>query len=230
MVRYPYPSESYVSTEDVGTKYTMNWLVQRLQIGKEVLFSTTLKPQDQLETLAVISVCFFTGARINEVLSIKWKDIMFDIDNETGNQWIRLQLKTQKKKQTNPPATRQIPIFASEDNPFYFIFVWLKDYIIYFNDQVDIGLESNQLKEQDIYNLPFFKTKSRAIYNRFTRYFKINPHGFRKILAQYLVVEKNMPLKTVQKIMGHSSLIPLDYYINLRTDDIKRDLLDAYKK
>jgi len=230
MPRYPYPSESYVSTEDVGTKYTMNWLVERLKIGKEVLFSTTLKPEDKLETLAVISVCFFTGARINEVLSIKWKDIMFDSDFLTGNQWIRLQLKTQKKKQTNPPATRQIPIYASEDNPFYFIFVWLRDYIIYFNDQVERGLQNNQIKEKDIYNLIFFKTKSRAMYNRFTRYFKINPHGFRKILAQYLVVEKNMPLKTVQKIMGHQSLVPLDYYINLRTDDIKRDLLDVYNK
>jgi integrase len=43
-------------------------------------------------------------------------------------------------------------------------------------------------------------------------------------------VEKNMPLKTVQKLMGHSSLIALDYYINLRTDDIKRDLLNTMPK
>lgn len=231
MPRNPYPSDNYVSTEEVGTKYNMNWLINKLKLGESLILSNNnVTNEDKLQALAITSVLFFTGARISEVLILKWKDINFDIDKDAINKWIILQLRIHKQKPVKPHPVRQVPIYAEKDNPFYFVFNWLSDYLIFYNNNIEVGLVSKQLKDDDVYNLNLFTFNKTRYYNWCIRYFNINPHGFRKILAQYMVVEKNMPLKTVQKIMGHSSLIPLDYYINMRTDDLKRDILNAYKK
>jgi site-specific recombinase XerD len=40
------------------------------------------------------------------------------------------------------------------------------------------------------------------------------------------VVDKNYPIKVVQRIIGHRDLKNLDYYINLRTEDIKKAIID----
>jgi site-specific recombinase XerD len=42
--------------------------------------------------------------------------------------------------------------------------------------------------------------------------------------AQYLVVENDIPLKIAQRLLGHRNLNNLEFYINLRTTDLKEGL------
>jgi integrase len=232
MPRYPYPSDVYVSTEEVGTKYNMNFIVDKLKSGKEMLLSvdhSKLNSERKLEFLAISSILFFTGARISEVLQMKYSDILLD-DDDPENVWLTVSLLVEKRKPVKPHPKKNIPIYANKNNPYYFVFEWIRDWYIYITNEFSTAIEMKQIKQDQIYDQPIFKYNRHAYYYMCAKYFKINPHGFRKILAQHMVVEKNMPLKTVQKILGHSSLIALDYYINLRTDDIKKNLLETYKK
>lgn len=230
MPRYAYPSDIYVSTEEVGSKYHIDFILQRLKEGKELVLTqdhTKFKPERKIEFLAITSILFFTGARISEVLKMKYSDIFVD-DKNPDEIWFTLSLYIHKKKPVIPRPKKHIPIYADKKNPYFFVYIWLRDYYIFISEEFQKAVESKQLKEDKIYDQYIFGYSRHAYYYLCAKYFKINPHGFRKILAQYMVVEKNMPLKTVQKILGHSSLVPLDYYINLRTDDIKINLKKSY--
>lgn len=228
MPRYPYPSKHYVSTEQVGTKYTMDTVVDKLKTGSEAIISS--KTYDKLivfEFLAITSVLFFTGCRISEALQLTYADVIVDKKKkEEDANWITLSLFVEKRKEVYPKPKKNIPILMEKENPYYFVANWFKDYYIFITKELEKSIKAKQIKPEDIGDVPLFRYKRTAYYYTCIKFFKMNPHGFRKVLAQYLVVEKRVPLKTVQKILGHSSTIALDYYINLRSDDIKKELKD----
>ena len=227
MPRYPYPSKCYVSTEEVGTKYTMDFIVDKLKTGSEALISNNnYRRRIIFEFLAITSVLFFTGCRISEALRMKYADFIVDKVKEDKLKWITLSLFVEKRKEVYPHPKKNIPILLDKSNPFYFVTTWLKDYYLFITKELEKAIESKQIKPEEIDDVPLFSMTKHSYYYTCTKYFKINPHGFRKILAQYLVVEKRVPIKTVQKILGHSTPTALDYYINLRSDDIKKEILN----
>lgn len=230
MPRYPYPSEVYVSTEQVGTKYDRTWLLKRLKAGSQALLSSnTYNDMVKLEILAITGMLFFSGARISEVLQMKRCDIDKEELDENNNQWVTLTQLVEKRKQVYPHPVKKIPILWGNPETD-FILNWILQWLGFVDDEIYKAIVNKQIKEDKIPDQPLFNYSRHAYYYSCAKFFRLNPHGFRKIAAQYMVVEKNMPLKTVQKLMGHSSLIALDYYINLRTDDIKRDLLNTMPK
>lgn len=232
MPRYPYPSKYYVSTEEVGTKYTMDYVVNKLKEGSEaIILNNNYKRVVIFEFLAITSVLFFTGCRISEALKLTYADVIIDKKKkEQDHNWITLSLFVEKRKEVYPKPKKNIPILMGKENPYSFVANWFRDYYLFITKEIEKSVEAKQIKPEDIGDVPLFKYTKHAYYYTCTKYFKMNPHGFRKVLAQYLVVEKRMPLKTVQKILGHSSTIALDYYINLRSDDIKKDMIDIVYK
>ena len=233
MPRYSYPSKVYVATEQVGTKYDRAFIVNSLKNGSEALRSNENNfksfPNQVTAILGLTAVLFFTGCRISEALQLKYSDIKLEDPGLDGNQWITLQLLVEKRKQVNPHPVKVIPLLIDPNSDTAFILKWLIDWYRYITEQFEQAVGSKQIKLEKVPDELVFPYKRVAYYKTCAKYFKINPHGFRKIAAQYMVVEKNMPLKTVQKILGHSSLMALDYYINLRTEDLKKDLLKVYK-
>jgi len=230
MPRYSYPSEVYVATEQVGTKYNRIWLIKQLKSGASALMSSnTYDEVNKKQILAITGMLFFSGARISEVIQMKRSDIDRQDSDDSGNHWVTLTQLVEKRKQVYPHPIKKIPILAGNPETD-FALAWILDWIDFIDVEIEKALVNKQIKEDKIPDVRLFLYTRNAYYYTCAKFFKLNPHGFRKIAAQYMVVEKNMPLKTVQKLMGHSCLLALDYYINLRTDDIKRDLLATVKK
>ena len=55
-------------------------------------------------------------------------------------------------------------------------------------------------------NIPFGKLKKKRVLDYLLRYFECNTHSLRYACINYLIYEKNLPLNTVAKLVGHVGL------------------------
>jgi len=222
-----YHKDGFVSHDKLGTKYNMNYLLNKVvdfeiaQKHRKIAETNFMSEYKTQQLKAIIGIMAMTGCRVSEVLLLKLEDFVFEED-VGGKLWLTITLKNLKgsKKKDSKLAIKRVPIVLDKKQIFYKpfirpIIVWIK---------VLLGWMEKGVFEDT--NFLIFENWSRwGVYYYCYKYLNINPHGFRKIFTTYLVVDKEYPIKVVQKIIGHRDLKNLDYYINLRTDDIKKAVL-----
>lgn len=222
-------SEFFVYTHQLGTKYDWSFLKDRLELGFKLIDNNNkVDIATKKEIKAITSILVLTSCRISEALDVRSAYIKLPEDNypdEDGNLWINITLPNLKRKKGRPKQYKRIPILVDESNEFYFLVEALLDY--YAN--MMLYFKTENLTNEDIEFKKLFLMSRNNYYIYCGRFFNINPHGIRKIMTQYLVVENNIPIKVIQKILGHSDLKNLDFYINLRNEDIKKALVNNNK-
>jgi integrase len=216
--------EGFVRHNQLGSKYDMDFLLDKtvdfLLRNESIGMPKALSQNKDLEQFkAIVGIMAMTGCRVSECLELKYEDIKLE-ESEDKKQWITLTLKNLKgsKHNTNEALTiKRVPLLIDDKNKFYKVFI--KPILVWYLIVAE-WFEMGVWKDS---SFKIFKNWSRfRVYYYTYKFLNINPHGFRKIYTTYLVVEQNYPLKVVQKIIGHRDLKNLDYYINLRTEDVKK--------
>jgi len=223
-----YHREGFVSHDKLGAKYNMDYLLNKV-VDFSINNKTTkdidiIKNKDLDQLKAIIGIIAMSGCRVSEALKLQYNDFILE-ESDEGKQWLTLTLKNLKggrgHKGSESLSIKRVPILLDPNSIFFkpFIKPILKWYIT-LSKWYDMGVWKNT----DFEGFPNW-TRFR-VYYYFYKYLNINPHGLRKIFTTYLVVDRNYPIKVVQRIIGHRDLKNLDYYINLRTEDIKKAILE----
>ena len=144
----------------------------------------------------LVNMLIVTGLRISELLSIKKKDIVF---NERGVGFIRVVIGKSNKIKT-----------------------------VIFNGQVAEKVKERLLELQADEKL--FSITSNSAYAMVVRYaqkvgVRITPHTFRHYFATHLL-KNGANARTVQMLLGHSSLTTTQKYLNLDSQYI----LEEYER
>lgn len=217
-------SDIFVYTHQLGSKFNWDYLKDRLLIAFESLsMDTAYNGFRKRQSMAITSVLVLTACRISEALALTIGNIGYENDIQ-GNRWLILTLPNIKRKKGNYQIKR-IPILIDPTNEFYFLVEKLESYLNEVIDGVEQMVDNKVKQNYEVLDIPIFTISRHSYYKDTNKYYKINPHGFRKIMTQYLVVENNIPLKVIQKILGHSDLKNLDFYMNLRNEDIKEAII-----
>ncbi len=160
----------------------------------------------------IMELFYSSGLRISELIGLSRSD--FDIKN------LRLKVMGKGKKQRVVPITKT----ASE---------WLNRYLDHPERQYD-GNEHFAQKDPDAIFLNKWGTRitARSVDRKFEEYLmmsglagKITPHTIRHTIATHWL-EKGMDLKTIQVLLGHSSLATTTIYTQV-SSRLKRE---AYNK
>jgi integrase len=221
-------NEIFVYTHQLGSKYNWDYLKNRLEISfQAMLLDERYDPFRKRQSMAITSILVLTACRVSEALALTIGSISFETDSD-NNKWLNITLPNIKRKKGNKQIKR-IPILIDETSEFYFLVKVLEHYIEEVIEGLELMVQANQIENYKVLDVPVFTISRHSYYNDCKRYYKINPHGIRKIMTQYLVVENNIPIKVVQKILGHSDLKNLDFYMNLRNEDIKNAIVQNKK-
>jgi site-specific recombinase XerD len=221
-------NEIFVYTHQLGSKYNWDYLRHRLELSFDsMLMDDRYDPFRKRQSMAITSVLVLTACRVSEALALNLGSINFENASD-GNRWINITLPNIKRKKGNKQIKR-IPILIDENSEFYFLIKVLEYYIEEVIEGLEIMVLNNKLEKHNVLDVPVFTISRHSYYLDCKKYYKINPHGIRKIMTQYLVVENNIPIKVVQKILGHSDLKNLDFYMNLRNEDIKNAIIQNKK-
>lgn len=169
------------------------------------MYSCSVSAKTVLRDLAVVEMCFATGARVSEISNMRLENI----DLETG--LIRLNGKGKKE--------RFVQIISLP------VLELLKEYYIENKISIDscgyffINNRGRRFSEQSI-RLMIKKYVSLAGIRR-----NITPHMFRHSFATYLI-EDGVDVTYVQRILGHSSIRTTQIYIHIamkqQTEILKR--------
>ena len=158
-----------------------------------------------IRNIVVIELLFATGARVSEIANIKIEDI----DIKTGNIIIKGKGNKERIIQICNPETLKI----------------LNDYFIQFNQQIIesggfllINRLGNRLSDQSIRGI----VKKISIDAKVNKH--ITPHVFRHTLAT-LLLEKDVDIKYIQSILGHSSIMTTQIYTHVNGKK-QREILD----
>jgi integrase len=227
----------FVDNHLLGSKFDFEYVTRNLQVGFDMilnqpkLYYKKLKTDyNKIELCALLSILALTGARVSEGLSLKFRDITVEQDDDKTN-WIIVYMPNLKQKKGAKKSIKKIPLMVtSKEDKSYFLYEMINLWYEIVRMELIKGIEANQVKEREAEDVPLFPTFNRHdIHWYCTRFCNINPHGLRKCKAQELVVEKDVPIKIVQRILGHRNLNNLEFYINLRTTDIKESLKKRYR-
>ena len=223
----------YVSNNQLGAKFDTQYLLDNLKRGISLRlddlskYRLTKDKHRLLQNIVATCVIALTGARVTEALSLKVSDVKFEEDDD-GCKWITFILPNIKSRKDNKHQKfpiKKVPHKINKSSRYYFLIDTFSLWWGILFKEIDAGIDNNQIKEKNIYDVPLFPNITRrSIYYFTTKFCKINPHGLRKIYAQELVVNQNLPIKVVQRLLGHRTLDTLEFYINLRTEDIKKNL------
>lgn len=164
-----------------------------------------------LRDRAIMELFYSSALRISELVQLNREDF----DRQSG----RLRLKGKGKKERNVPMTKT----ALE---------WILHYLDHPERHSDTGSHKAQVDDKAIFLNKWGKRlTSRSIDRLFKHYLKksglsgkITPHTIRHTIATHWL-EKGMDLKTIQILLGHSSLATTTIYTQVSTR-LKREAYD----
>lgn len=221
----------FVENYLLGSKFNTEYLSSNLKKGFFNILKEPTKGKQKLtnnkrkvELCAILSTMALTGARITEVLRLMFMDIKLEKD-EDETRWVVFFMPNIKGKKGSKKQIKKIPVMIKKDSKNLFLYEMLDMWYMLVKKEIATAIETGVMTEQDVYDVQLFPNFTRTVVHQYsTKFCRINPHGFRKVYTQHLVVEKNMPIKIAQKLLGHRNLDNLDFYINLKTTDIKESL------
>ena len=159
-----------------------------------------------LRDIAVVELCFSTGARVSEISNIRLEDI-----NLTSG-LIRFMGKGGKERCVqiaDPSVLDLLQRYYSKNK----VKIEKSGYFL-------INKRGNRFTEQSI-RIMIKKYSRKAGIRR-----NITPHMFRHSFATYLI-EEGMDITCVQKILGHSSIKTTQIYIHLAAEK-QAEILQAF--
>ena len=159
----------------------------------------------------IMELFYSSGLRISELVQLDRKH--FDDRN------LRLRVMGKGKKERIVPITKT----AAK---------WLKDYLNHAERHLDIDDHKAQIDEEAIFlNKWGTRLTVRSIDRKFEEYLKqsglvgkITPHTIRHTIATHWL-EKGMDLKTIQVLLGHSSLATTTIYTQV-SSRLKREVYE----
>lgn len=177
---------------------------------------------------AVFRLLAFSGARIGELLALKWSDVNFDTNtltisktlSQTKKGYVVSTTKTDKSNRVIPmdPITMEkLKYWRLRQKEFFFL-NGIKQVSEVFTD-----IKGNMIFRTDLYQRSKRIAEKASLHN-------IGCHGFRHTHASILF-ESNANFKEVQERLGHSSIdITMDVYTHLtaETNKITIDNLASY--
>lgn len=169
---------------------------------------------DKLRDRALIFLTWDSGARIGEVLNLKWKDIEF---RENG---LKVHIRESKSMQWEiflgecQQTLREWKNQSEFDDRENYVFVKIGS-----KDQEREG-EGNQLRYR----------AAKAVFDKLGRRLdsevKTNPHAFRKARATYLA-SKGWNAAQLCEQFGWNDFETAEYYINLHKSDVETAMKDT---
>lgn len=163
-----------------------------------------------------ITVSFYTGARIEEVLQFKRSD--FKEDNLKGDYYV-----TSPKRCKGRGSIGKVRTFKIK-----------KEFLQYYLDKY-LETRTDKLDELFIYEIksknetyPAKDATIRTWCNKFSKYLNtpIYPHCFRSSIATVLSVEENKDISKIQSLLGHQSSATTQIYIKHDPNEDIEDLFD----
>lgn len=165
-----------------------------------------------LRDRAIMELFYSSGLRVSELVALNRHD--FDPQN------LLIKLKGKGKKERVVPITKN----AAE---------WITAYLTHAERHMDTEGHSAQVDDDAIFlNKHGTRLTTRSVDRNFDRYLKesglankITPHTIRHTIATHWL-ENGMDLKTVQVLLGHSSLATTTIYTQVSTN-LKKKVYDA---
>ncbi len=159
----------------------------------------------------IMELLYSSGLRVSELVSLNRADIDFE------EQLIKLRGKGKKE--------RLVPI--TEDAT-----TWLKTYLEHPERYLDVDGHSKQRDDEAVFlNRHGTRLSARSVDRNFDRYLtasglagKVTPHTIRHTIATHWL-ENGMDLKTIQALLGHSSLSTTTIYTKV-SPKLKKEVYD----
>ena len=159
--------------------------------------------------LLIIELLYDTGCRVDELVNIKLKDV---------NQ-------TEKSIKVLGKGAKERIVFYGEYGREY-LESYLIDREVLLNgrksEYLFVSLESDQLTTRRIAQIIEDILKIVGIKN------KVTPHTLRHTFATHLL-NNNADLRSVQELLGHSSLSTTQIYTHVSNERLRQVYLDAHK-
>lgn len=152
-----------------------------------------------LETRALASFAYATGARVSELLLLESKDVYYGQDNEKDYLFVSCPIL---KKRKIPLPRRTPPVKLEED--------WLVRPMVSW-----ANLQEGKLFDFDRFKALRYLQKAVVINGE-----PINPHGFRKLRATHLRRYYHFDSYQLKKFFGWASIQPSEFYVGLDNQDI----------
>jgi len=183
-----YHDHPYLLTKKLRDDTTHTKVIEKEDLYKIMKYVMDLnKNKNSIIYRAVVFLLYETGARINELLNIKIRNV------NTHNRWILLDTTKNHKDRVVPYSHLSAMVIDDliKINPQKEFLFWnlIKDRQLLYND-VKLFLR-DMMDAIDIKH--------------------VHPHMFRKTMATSLV-EKGANTKTAQKILGHESIVTTEIY------------------
>lgn len=151
---------------------------------------------DNLKSSLIISFLYSSGLRVSELVNLKVSDI--NLDEKTG--WVR----------KGKGSKDRIFVFSSD------IAEELRDYLdVKGKDNIYVFSSKKPLTTRNIQKI-IQGVKNKAGINK-----KVTPHTLRHSFATHLL-EQGTDIRTIQAILGHSSLSTTQVYTHISSEQIKK--------
>ena len=147
----------------------------------------------------LITVLYYTGVRLSEIINLQWRDI--DLDRNI------IHLKTTK-------GSKERIIFLHPK---------IKEFMLYFEDRMDTVFTSTIGKK---YNKRTVQLIVRNAAKKAGIKKKVTPHTLRHSFATHLL-ESGANIRSIQQLLGHKDLKTTQIYTHVANNDLTKlaDLL-----
>lgn len=205
------PSE-LIETPKIGRKLPEVLAVQEIE---NILLALDLSKPEDIRTKAIIEVLYSCGLRVSELTELKISNIHFD------EEYIRIVGKGNKE--------RLVPIGTTAIESVKDYLATVRNFIEVQHGEDDhlfLNSKGKRLSRMSIFN--FIKEISLRVGIKK----EVSPHTFRHSFATHLV-EAGADLRSVQEMLGHSSITTTEIYTHIDRQRLKEEVLSfhpRYKK
>lgn len=205
------PSE-LIETPKIGRKLPEVLAVQEIE---NILLALDLSKPEDIRTKAIIEVLYSCGLRVSELTELKISNIHFE------EEYIRVVGKGNKE--------RLVPIGITAIESVKDYLATVRNFIPVQHGEDDhlfLNTKGKRLTRMSIFN--FIKEISLRVGIKK----EVSPHTFRHSFATHLV-EAGADLRSVQEMLGHSSITTTEIYTHIDRQRLKEEVLSfhpRYKK